>query len=95
MKKTKSKVAKKSSSKSVKPKKAGKKKGISASAKKPKLKKDWQEDPELEEDDKREEDDSSFADEQEPKLENLDDALLDTGDDEDEDEDFHNEDSAF
>ena len=76
--------------KASKPKAVAKKKA--APAGKGKLKKDWQEDPEVEGEEKTEEDDS-FA-EEEPKLENLDEDVLD-GDEEDEEEDFFNEDSGF
>ena len=99
MKKKKSNNKKKSLAKTSKPKKTTlkrvtKKELASAPTNKVKLKKVWQDASELEEDEKREEDDS-FADEQEPKLENLDDALLDTGDDDEDAEGFHDEDAAF
>ncbi len=64
-----------------------------ASASKPKKgDEDWEDPYEKEEVAKTEEDD--FADEGDHKIENLDDTLLDAGDDAEEDE-FYSEDTAF
>src|ERR1035437_1947310 len=89
-------------------KKAAKKKAVSAPAKKKakelkkkhlapstgksKVKNDWQEDSLLEEEEKIE-DAEFFADEEEPKLENLDDAL--TGDEDNDEDQFFDYEPAF
>ncbi|MBI4946796.1 MAG: hypothetical protein HY840_10405 [Bacteroidetes bacterium] len=69
-----------------------KKKHLAVPAGKSKVKGDWQEDSLLEEEEKQE-DEEFFAGEEEPKLENLDDAL--DGDEDEEEDQFFGEEPAF